>query len=237
MREPQPVVICGGFLSAPRYYRGMAETLWRLSGQRVWIVQAGTGDWLQSRRPEGWALLLAKLDSAVRGAVEGSPTGRITIAGHSSGGVLSRLYLGPASFAGPGYHGLRYVDHLIMLGSPHYSRHGGHLRQQVEALYPGAFFAPGVRYTSVAGTAVHGDRRGSLRERLAFRWYERLSGEGAQPGDGLVPVASALLEGSQGMTLAGVSHFCGFGGPWYGEEEVVGRWWEAASMPARPLRE
>lgn len=223
----QPIVVFGGFLSFPRLYREMAATLTRLSGRPVSIVQAGMGDWLRSTTPEGWERLLEKLHAAVKRALPGSPTGKVTLVGHSAGGIVSRLYLGPRSFLGPGHHGAERVDHLVTLGSPHYNRHRGELRQQVEALYPGAFFAPQVRYTSVAGLAVRGDPRGSLRERLAFRFYEGLSGVGAQPGDGLVPVASALLEGSRQVTLEGVSHFTGFGGPWYGEADVVERWWGA----------
>lgn len=225
----QPVVIFGGFLSFPGVYRGMAETLTRLSGRPVSIVQARMADWLRSTTPEGWEHLLSELDVAVRRAVEDAPHGRVTLIGHSAGGVVSRLYLGPRSFLGPGYSGFEHVDHLITLGSPHYNLRQGQLRQQVEALYPGAFFAPQVRYTSVAGLAVRGDPRGSLRERLAFRFYERLSGVGAQPGDGLVPASSALLEGARQVTLEGVSHYAGFGGPWYGEIDVVERWWGDAT--------
>ncbi|MGD1993992.1 MAG: esterase [Anaerolineae bacterium] len=225
----RPIVIFGGLLSSPRHYREMAETLARLSGQSVGVVQARARDWWQSTTPEGWDHLLKRLDAAVKQAVEEAPHGKITLVGHSAGGVISRLYLGPASFHGPGYHGLERIDHLVTLGSPHYNQRRGHLRQRVEALYPGAFFAPQVRYTSVAGLAVRGDPRGSLRKRLAFRFYERLSGDGAQPGDGLVPISSALLEGSKEVMLEGISHFTGFGGPWYGEPDVVERWWRAAN--------
>jgi pimeloyl-ACP methyl ester carboxylesterase len=225
----QPIVIFGGFLSSPWTYRKTAETLTRLSGQPVWIVQARTRDWFKSSKPEVWAYLLEELDVAVKRAARNSPTGRVTLVGHSAGGVMARLYLGPTSFLGPGYRGLDTIDRVVTLGSPHYNLRRGHLRQLVEALYPGAFFAPRVRYTSVAGMAVRGNPRGSVRERLAFRWYERLSGDGAQQGDGLVSVASALLGGSQEVTLEGVSHYTGFGGPWYGEADVVRRWWDAAN--------
>jgi hypothetical protein len=231
----QPIVILGGFLSSPRYYREMAETLTDLSGEQVWIVQALTRDWLRTTQPEGWAHLLQELDTSVQRAVRASPTGKVTLVGHSAGGVMSRLYLGPTSFVGPGYRGLKHVDHLVTLGSPHYNLRGGHLRRQVEELYPGAFFAPQVQYTSVAGTAVRGNPRGSLRERLAFRWYGRLCGDGEQEGDGLVPIASALLDGSHTVRLEGVSHYSGFGGPWYGEADVVRRWWGAANA-AQPFQ-
>ncbi len=73
-----------------------------------------------------------------------------------------------------------------------------------------------VRETLLAGQAV--DRRGPGRV-----------GDGDVWGDGLVPVASALLRGSQQLTLDGVSHFTGFGGPWYGAIEVIPQWWNVCT--------
>ena len=35
------------------------------------------------------------------------------------------------------------------------------------------------------------------------------------------------LRGSRQIVLHGVSHFTGFGGPWYGAEKVIPRWWNA----------
>lgn len=95
----------------------------------------------------------------------------------------------------------------------------------IEKRYPGAFFAPRVRYTSVAGKLIQGNRQGSLRERHVYAFYEDIGGKGAAWGDGLIPVALALLDGAQQITLEGVSHFTGFGGPWYGTAEVIPRWW------------
>ncbi|HIE37653.1 MAG TPA: hypothetical protein EYH30_00465 [Anaerolineales bacterium] len=165
--------------------------------------------------------------SAVRGAARLSTTGRVTLIGHSSGGVMGRLYLSPRPFLGPAFYGLEYVDLLVTLGSPHYNWRGGRMRRWVEEQYPGAYFAPQVRYVSVAGKLLRGDRAGSLRERLAYRFYERLCGDGRAWGDGSVPVPSALLHGSRQVVLEGVGHFAGFGGPWYGTEGVVPRWWNA----------
>jgi hypothetical protein len=139
---------------------------------------------------------------------------------------MARLYLGPRPFLGCACGGLDYIDHLITLGSPHYNQRGGRMRRWVDEQYPGAYFAPQVKYTSVAGRMVHGNRRGPFRERWAYRAYERLSGDGNAWGDGLVPVASALLHESQPITLEGVSHFTGFGRPWYGTAEVIPRWWD-----------
>ncbi len=229
----QPIVLLGGFLSFPAVYRGMRRTLTRIADQPVWVVEAYCHDWVLAVAPVGWKRLLDRLQRTVRRALRGSSTGKVTLVGHSSGGVVGRLYLSPEPFLGVAYGGLEHVDHLITLGSPHHNQRGTRMRQWVDRRYAGAYFGPQVSYTSVAGAAVRGSRCGSVRERCAYRFYRRLCGDGTAWGDGLVPVESALLRGSQSVVLKGVSHFTGFGGPWYGAEAVVARWWPAgAAGPA-----
>lgn len=227
----QPIVIMGGILSFPTVYRRMRDALAQFTGRPVWIVGIHGYDWTGSAMPSGWAHLLRKLDHTVRQAVSDSKTGKVTLVGHSAGGLVARLYLSPRPFMRHAYHGLDYVDHLITLSSPHnYQRrsiHGGWLPGWLEKRYPGAYFAPEVRYTSVAGKLIRGNPHGSFRERHAYALYKELIGNGDVWGDGLVPVASALLHGSQQLTLDGVSHFRGFGGPWYGATEVIPQWWNA----------
>ncbi len=225
----QPIIILGGFLSFPLLYCEMQDALTQLTGASVSVVEIQSVDWVLASFAPGWIRLLRKLDRAVREAAGRSVTGKITLIGHSAGGVLGRLYLSPRPFLGRTYPGWDRVDHLITLGSPHYSRprwtHGGAMSRWIEKRYPGAFFAPQVRYTSVAGKLIRGNRQGSLRERHVYAFYEDIGGEGAAWGDGLIPVASALLGGAQQIALEGVSHFTGFGGPWYGAAEVIPRWW------------
>lgn len=227
----QPIVIIGGILSFPTVYWRMRDALAQITGLPVWIVGIHGYDWMCSAVALGWAHLLRKLDHTIRQAVSDSTTGKVTLVGHSAGGLVTRLYLSPEPFMGHAYRGLEYVNHLIVLGSPHYyqrrSIHGGWLPGWLEKRYPGAYFTPQVRYTSVAGKLIHGDLHGSPRERCAYPFYKELIGAGNVWGDGLVPVASALLHGSQQLTLDGVSHFRGFGGPWYGATEVIPRWWNA----------
>jgi hypothetical protein len=52
---------------------------------------------------------------------------------------------------------------------------------------------------------------------------------------GLVPVASALLEGAEALVLEGVAHGGAFGPVWYGTPAVVERWWTAVASPAGGL--
>jgi pimeloyl-ACP methyl ester carboxylesterase len=230
-RSAEAIVILGGFLSMSTLYDTLRSTLAQLTGQPVYVVQTRSIDWIPSLLPAGWLYVLRKLDSTVRRAARLAARGRVTLIGHSAGGVLGRLYLSPEPFLGQVFGGLERVDRLITLGSPHYNErrwlHGGMMARWVEDRVPGACFAPQVQYCSVAGKLVRGDNHGSLRERQAYGFYEQIGGEGDAWGDGLVPVASALLAGSHQITLKGVGHFAGFGGPWYGTEEAIAAWWQA----------
>jgi pimeloyl-ACP methyl ester carboxylesterase len=220
----------GGILSFPTVYERMRRILGECTGLPVWIVRVHGYDWMHSRVPSGWARLLRKLDRTVRQVASESGTGKVTLVAHSAGGLVARLYLSPEPFMGRAYRGLEYVDHLITLSSPHSYRrrsiHDGRLPGWLEGRYPGAYFASQVRYTSVAGKLVRGDPGGTLRERFAYAVYKELIGQGDVWGDGLVPVASALLRGAEQLVLEGVSHYAGFGGPWFGTADVIARWWD-----------
>jgi hypothetical protein len=66
-----------------------------------------------------------------------------------------------------------------------------------------------------------------MARRLAPTAYRNSTGDALDRGDGLVPVASALLAGSRSVVLPGVAHGGAFGDSWYGSPAVVDRWWEA----------
>lgn len=226
----QPIVILGGFVSLDALYVGMRAAVARCTGRSVSIVPARSLDWLPGLQPGDWKNVLDRLSDTVQRAVCHSSTGKVTLIGHSAGGVLARFYLSPEPLMGRAYHGLEYVDHLITLGSPHSNQSnivfGGRLSQWVNRHCPGVTFAPTVRYSSVVGRAILGQRWGGPRARLAYFSYRGVSGEGNVWGDGVVPENSAWLPGSQRIVLAGVSHFAGFGRRWYGSSEVVARWWK-----------
>jgi pimeloyl-ACP methyl ester carboxylesterase len=233
------IIILGGFLSPAAIYTGFGRTLSRLSGHSVYIVGVKTVDWLPSITPLGWLRLLNKLDYAVRQVIA-EHGDQVTLIGHSAGGVLSRLYLGQQPLFGRRYDGKRWVKHVITLGSPHYNEQrwrGGMMSRWVQNRYPDAFFAGPVRYTSVAGRIIQGKEDGTPREQFAFRSYRDLAGDGTAWGDGMIPVKSALLRNSQQITLEGVSHYRGFGGPWFGDDNIVERWWfqaQAADTGSTP---
>jgi hypothetical protein len=95
---------------------------------------------------------------------------------------------------------------------------------------PGCPFAPAVRYISVAGAVDLDPARAEASDtarRMAPTAYRNSSGEPQDRGDGLVPLRSALLEGSEAVVLEGVAHAGAFGPVWFGTPAVVERWWAA----------
>ena len=225
-----PVVIIGGFLSYAWAYREMQQELSAWTGRPVSIADIPGHEWLLAVSSLGWARLLTGLDRAVQRAIRSASGGKITLVGHSAGGVLARLYLSPDPFLEHSYRGLERVNHLITLGSPHYSqgswRRGGRLSRYVEKCYPGAYFQPEVRYTSFAGKFLHGDRSGSRFQRWAYDRYEEICGQGNTWGDGLIPIQAALLKGSDQVILDRISHYSVFGDPWYGSSAAIPKWWD-----------
>jgi len=233
----QPIVILGGFLITQEAYQPMRQRLAELSGQaleRVELVPVGRLEWLLTVFPWAWAGILNRVAAAVERQASGSPTGAVTLVGHSSGGIMARLFLDDRPFEGRRWKGRARVNTLVMLGSPHTALKATPLRQKVARELPGCAFAPAVRYVSVAG-AVDLDRaRGEASDterRMAPPAFRNSTGDANDQGDGLVPVRSALLEGSEAVVLEGVAHGGAFGPRWYGSPEVVTRWWAAVSAP------
>lgn len=236
----QPIVILGGFLITQEAYQPMRQTLAELSDQppeRVELVPVGKLEWLLTVFPFAWAQILDRVAEAVARQASASPTGRVTLVGHSSGGIMARLFLDDRPFEGRRWKGRALVDTLVMLGSPHTALKATPLRQKVARELPGCAFAPEVRYVSVAGAVVLEAARGEASDtarRMAPSAYRNSTGEANDRGDGLVPLRSALLEGAEAVVLEGVAHGGAFGPRWYGSPEVVARWWEVVAGPAAP---
>ena len=233
----QPIVILGGFLITQEAYQPMRQRLAELSGQaleRVELVPVGRLEWLLTVFPWAWAGILNRVAAAVERQASGSPTGAVTLVGHSSGGIMARLFLDDRPFEGRRWKGRARVNTLVMLGSPHTALKATPLRQKVARELPGCAFAPAVRYVSVAGAVDLDPARGEASDtarRMAPTAYRNSTGDANDQGDGLVPVRSALLEGSEAVVLEGVAHGGAFGPRWYGSPEVVTRWWAAVSAP------
>ncbi|MEA5474228.1 esterase [Synechococcus sp. CCY9201] len=222
----QPIVILGGFLITAEAYEPLRLWLQDQTSQPVLLVPASRFDWLLTSFPFGWVRLLDRVAVLVAEQAARSSTGRVTLIGHSSGGVMLRLFLADQPFEGRTYNGKARADTLVMLGSPHTARRATPLRQRVDRELPGCPFADQVRYVSVAGDLPPAAFSPTAR-RLAPSSYRNICGDADAPGDGLVPVTSALLAGSEAITLAGVAHGGAFGPRWYGTPEVAAQWWPA----------
>ena len=233
----QPILVLGGFLISAEAYQPMAEELQRLSQQEVAVVPVSKFDWLLTVFAFGWARILDRVAAAVQELAAGSATGKVTLIGHSSGGIMLRLFLADGPFERRHYRGRERADTLVMLGSPHTAIKATPLRQLVAQQLPGAWFGRAtegyaVRYVSVAGD-LRLDDPGvtATARRLAPTAYRNSTGCSADRGDGLVPVRSALLEGSETLVLPAVAHGGAFGCRWYGSPDVVRLWWQQLAQP------
>lgn len=231
----QPIVILGGFLITAEAYEPMRQWLEEHGGQPVRLVPASRLDWLLTMTAWGWRRLLDRTAALVAELAASSPTGKVTLIGHSSGGVMLRLFLGAEPFEGRVYDGAVRADRLITLGSPHTALRATPLRQLVDRRYPGAWCADAVTYVAVAGDLAPGEGSATAR-RLAPGSYRAISGSDGVRGDGLVPVSSACLQGAQTVVLPGVAHGGAFGTRWYGTPDVVAQWWRSAVRDVPPNR-
>ncbi|MCP9900001.1 esterase [Cyanobium sp. Cruz CV13-4-11] len=222
----QPILILGGFLISPEAYGPMVTRLEQLSGQPVRLVPVGKPEWLLTVFAFAWAGILDRVQATAAELSRRSPTGKVTLIGHSSGGIMLRLFLDEAPFQGRRYDGKALADTLVMLGSPHTALKATVLRRMVAERLPACPFADRVRYVSVAGD-LDLQAASPMAQRLAPAAYRNSTGDPTGRGDGLVPVASALLEGSTSLVLPGVAHGGAFGPSWYGSPDVVERWWSA----------
>ncbi len=219
----RPIVLVGGLMSLPWRYRGLAQILREISGSEVYVASITPLDWLLGRI-RGYGQLVFEVATTVDRALLESDSEKAVLLGHSAGGLLCRVYIGgDPPYGGRRYSGHRRVSHLITLGSPHVVAHRKSLAPiaQVNELFPGALHEPaGLKYISVAGGAADGATSPRIRRR-----YERLIEDGRVAGDGVVPVESALLPGSETILLDDLYHSHYFG-RWYGSDgETVERWW------------
>jgi pimeloyl-ACP methyl ester carboxylesterase len=225
----QPLVILGGFLITDEAYEPMADWLRQEHQLDVAITPAGRLDWLSTTWAFGWRRLLDRVDALVREQQTRSPSGQVTLIGHSSGGVMLRLYLSREPFAGRVYAGAERCNRLITLGSPHQAVRATPLRAMVDRRFPGCHEA-GVDYLAVAGELdLNGPMATAFSRRSARGSYRSIVGEAEARGDGLVPLSSALLAGARQLVLPATAHGGLFGTTWYGSPERLALWWDAAT--------
>lgn len=227
-----PILIVGGFLTDPIRYEQFGLALGNVSASPVFVAPIGLPDWLWASLQDDFSGLLRRFAGTVKSVLRQTNAARLTIVGHSAGGILARLFMGDQPY-GPqqiAYAGHRVVNQLVTVGTPHSTvrsgRQGG-LNQVAWVMqrYPGAYW-PDVEYVTVMGTGIEGHSSGTFAARAAFASYRLFDGRGDQVGDGIVPLSCGLLEGARHILLPDVHHGPRAFRPWYGENEaVIRRWW------------
>ena len=130
-----------------------------------------------------------------------------------------------------GYSGHNKVSRVVMLGSPLVDAvptrfTATRLAGWIDQHYPGDFYAPDVEYLAVAGRCIEGNRNGLPLQRSAYHVYQFISGNGAQWGDGIVPISLSIPHGMTHLILDGIGHSPSVGHAWYGSNStVIGTWW------------
>jgi pimeloyl-ACP methyl ester carboxylesterase len=236
------VVILGGFLTAPPMYRRFGERLVSRGAAGVVVANVWTPDWLIAgvRGPvaiatrAGRALLEAGLLAA-----ENSDGAPVLVVGHSAGGLIARILTAEEPLPGRRFGAAPRIGAIVTLGTPHVMSTaqgiGKHMNSAIseiaERAAPGAFHSPSIGYVSVASRALRADSSGTGRERVALLLYRSVIGRAAvsgTEGDGLVPVASALLSGAHQIVVDDAIHGPAAGSPWYGTDGPMDVWWPAA---------
>ena len=226
----QPVVILGGFLITEEAYQPMTDWLMEQGVQDAQVVSVSRYDWLLTSWRFGWKRVLDRVDALVKELQAKSSTGRVTLIGHSSGGVMLRLYLSDQPFQGRTYGGAARCDRLITLGSPHQAIRATPLRAMVDRCCPGCH-QPGVDYVAIAGELNLKSPTASVFSRRSAKGsYRGISGSVDVSGDGLVPVDSALLCGARHLIQSDTAHGGVFGTTTYFSPPRLEAWWRFAAV-------
>jgi hypothetical protein len=201
-----------------------------------WVLAAARGLGPITTRV-GRALVEAGKRSAADPRSRGAP---VLYVGHSAGGIIGRLLTSPEPFEGRRLNAGGRIGALVTLGTPHLvgdeARWGSRIAEAgvrfANRHVPGAFFAPTTAYVAVSSRLVVG-QAGSTdgRAQLVHRLYDDVRPSPGDPlvlGDGLVPVAAALLPGARHVVLDDAVHGPGIRAPWYGQDPQLDAWWPLA---------
>lgn len=237
----EPIVLIGGFGSHWTDYKQPARLLANVTGRRVFITGINRVSWMVGGLTH-YSPLVDRAHNAINHALQVTGAEKVIIVGHSAGGVVGRAYLGDQTIKPHqrSYSGYDRVSRLYMVGSP--LKEVGNVVQQgmaatswVARTFPGAYFADkGVKYLVVRGKSIEGKADGKLRERQAFLNYQFITGNGAQWGDGVVPLSLSELDGAPTLTLEGIGHSPGWDRWFFSDEDVIRSWWSYFDLGDAP---
>jgi len=219
-----PIIILGGFLITPEAYEITKNTIKFITKREVEVVNISKKDWIKTNSIHGWTKILNKVDQCVKDILKTTTSEKVDLIGHSSGGIMLRQYLSDEKFNGKLYNGKSFTSNLVTLGSPHQAIKATKLRKSVDEKYPGNFFKE-TNYISVGGEIeISSDQTSLITKIFAKSFYKSISGNKNERGDGLVPLSSSLLTGSQKIILSNTAHGKIFGKEWYGSSSKIEEW-------------
>ena len=228
------VLIVGGFATIPPNYWAFRHRLLQRGVERVDIAQLWTPDWLISG-VLGLGPVMRRTGAAIARTYHEGGRRPIIVVAHSGGGIAARLAMSHLPFHGRVAAVADAVGCLVTLGTPHglaelenRYHHAGHVAAEfLDRETPGAFYAPRTAYLSVGSAfpaAVFEGMLGTLAEQV----FAMIVGkETSAIGDGIVPAAAVHLDGAEQITFDDVRHGM-VGGPWYGDDHIIDRWWPVA---------
>ena len=228
------VLIVGGFATIPPNYWAFRHRLLQRDVERVDIAPLWTPDWLIGGML-GLGPVLRRTGRAIARTYRDGGRRPIIVVAHSGGGIAARLAMSHVPYHGRVAAVAEAVGCLVTLGTPHglaalenRYHHAGHdAAEFLDRVTPGAFYAPRTAYVSVGSAFPAATFEGVLGE-LAEHVFAMIVGTDTRAsGDGIVPAAAVHLEGAEQITFDDVRHGM-VGGPWYGDDHVIDRWWPRA---------
>ncbi len=223
-----PVVILPGVLFWDSLYTGMKKALSAyLPEEKIAVVPVHVHDWTGfPPSPErSTNRVMAKLDRTIASLQQRYSQEKITIIAHSGGGTVALVYLLEQPFQGDVYKRSRSVGKLLALGTPfHSTEHFAKIKTDFINRHLTAGFFERCKVVSVVSGKYTGSLEKGIVERMCYMFYKNASGEGAQSGDGIVPVKSCFLKGAENVTISGIEHLPTPHTTWYGTNEGLEQW-------------
>ena len=243
--NPPTIVVLPGFGNDASDYAtplglpaetGLVSALER-RGFKVEVVPVARGDWLQvltkgykdldfllfekaSMNSPSFSWYAAKVSETVA-TIEGP----VLLVGHSAGGWLAKLScLLDDEVA-------KKVAGVVTLGAPHLPPPAGTpcaTRGVVADVARAAW--PAVPLITVASASIRGDAAGGVEAKTAADAYRRVSGDGSDVGDSVVPLCAAHLPEADLQLTLPCRHSINVAGTsaptdeWYGAERWVDAW-------------
>ena len=217
-----PNIILAGYLAGASDYLPIAKQL-QDKNLSATVVPLKWWNWTPTLGGRSIAPILEKLDQTINLELEKTGASKVNIIAHSAGGWLARIYLGDSPYYEKIWSARAKVAKLICLGTPQRSLEPWAVRNLgfVNDNYPHAFYDD-IEYICIVGKSVQG-KKSTPQKWLAYSSYELTCGQGDAWGDGIIPIASAYLDGATNIAIDGVYH-SPRSGKWYGSQEAVNIW-------------